>query len=145
MNRLLIGALALTAFVSGSASASPLSDAPRCEGTQLTIYFAEGETEISAAANAALIAKATRLSGCPVTGVIASAVSSDGETLEDKAYLSAKRTHAVLDALKDIGIAAERTIVPFEETTLAKDSDHIVPMARRVEIGFILDPARLST
>ena len=115
---------------------------PSCDDTKLSIYFPAHESMLSSYAIRALNATGDSLSGCAVTNIDVSVVSSDGAQAADRSRLSQQRASAVLEALADQGISAPRVETNYLPVkAVAEDGPALVePMAGRVDVSLEVKP-----
>lgn len=126
-----------TGLVFGATAATATAQDASCEPTDITLYFADGETTLSANAKAALEAELDRIDHCDVLNIDAYAVSNDKAAPISEASLSSARTAAALDAIYKAGV-----VVPVDHINVSYEREDTAraAIARKVEMTLVAEP-----
>lgn len=113
------------------------ADSAACEPTDVTLYFADGATDLSEHAEAALEAELERIEHCDVLTIDAYAVSNDASTSTGAVSLSSARAAAALSAVSEAGV-----LVPVDMISVSYEPVDGVraPIARKVEMTLVATP-----
>ncbi len=145
---LILGAMAL-AFPAQSDAPKPppskpvyVAHKPACEDMELSIYFPAYDSMLSSFSARTISAASDSLDGCAVTDIKVDVVSEEALTDETMAHLSEQRAAAVIEALADRGISAQRVKTNYVKINAAAAGAKVMtePMARRVDLKLDVKP-----
>lgn len=128
-------AAALIASAASSTTQHAAADTGPCAPRSVTLYFADGETALTAQAEAVIDTLAETVAGCRVVTV------QTRVTAMDNPGLVTARTDAVTTALASAGLAAS---APTQLTSASAHEDARHPAARAAHVSLSLAPPRTS-
>lgn len=132
----------MASLIAIGAASTAAADTNACEPIDITIYFSDGDAQLSPYAQTALAAELNQLEHCDITTVDTYATSGEAATQTAAMALSSARTRSVLAALTASGM-----VIPDEAVQIRYDVEEAGQFAisRRVEMTLVTQPRLPNT